>query len=135
MKPILCLDFDGVVHLYISGWQGAATVGDGPVPGVFDFIERAMEHFTIAIFSSRSNQDGGLYAMKTWLLLQWGLHLCDAGQPNYGARAVSLCQEIQWPLEKPQAFLTIDDRALCFGGLWSAYNPVELLKFKPWNKQ
>lgn len=135
MKPVLCLDFDGVVHLYSSGWQGASTIADGPVPGVFEFIEKAMEHFVIAIFSSRSHQDGGAYAMKTWLLLQWGLHLRDTGRENYGALAVSLCREIQWPLEKPPAFLSIDDRALCFGGLWSAYDPVELLKFKPWNKQ
>lgn len=134
MKPILCLDFDGVVHLYSSGWQGAATITDGPVPGVFDFIEKAMEHFTVAVFSSRSHQEGGIYAMKTWLLLLWGLDLLERGESDYAARAVTLSREIQWPIEKPPAFLSIDDRAVCFGGLWSAYNPAELLKFKPWNK-
>jgi hypothetical protein len=25
-KPILCLDFDGTIHSYISGWQGADVI-------------------------------------------------------------------------------------------------------------
>jgi len=40
-KPILCLDFDGVIHSYSSGWKGADVIPDPPVPGAFDFIRRA----------------------------------------------------------------------------------------------
>ena len=37
-KPILCLDFDGVIHSYTSGWKGARIILDPPVPGALDFI-------------------------------------------------------------------------------------------------
>lgn len=29
-KPILCLDFDGVIHSYASGWKGADVIPDPP---------------------------------------------------------------------------------------------------------
>lgn len=38
VKPILCLDFDGVCHSCTSGWQGVAQANDPPVPGLFDFL-------------------------------------------------------------------------------------------------
>ena len=41
-KPILCLDFDGVVHSYLSGWKGPWSIPDPPMPGILDFITDAM---------------------------------------------------------------------------------------------
>jgi hypothetical protein len=122
-KPILCLDFDGVIHSYSSGWKGAHVIPDPPVPGAFAFIRRAQEHFTVAIYSSRSNQPGGLEAMKDYVALNSELGFRD---PLIG---------IEWPLEKPPAMITIDDRALCFTGNWADYDCAELLNFKPWNKR
>jgi hypothetical protein len=66
-KPILCLDFDGVIHSYSSGWKGADTIPDPPVAGAIQFLREAVEHFRVAIFSSRSNQVGGIQAMRQWL--------------------------------------------------------------------
>jgi len=66
-KPILCVDFDGVLHSYKSGWNGAQIVADPPVDGALEFLIRATEHFQVCIYSSRSRQWGGKRAMKQWL--------------------------------------------------------------------
>jgi hypothetical protein len=117
--PILCLDFDGVIHSYTSGWKGADVIPDDPVPGAIIFIRDAIDHFRVAIYSSRSGQSGGIEAMQSWLTKHWG----------YGNTAKLLM--IEWPTEKPPAFVTIDDRALTFTGVWPAIG--ELKSFKPWN--
>lgn len=127
-KPILCLDFDGVIHSYSSGWQGADIVPDPAVPGAVDFIVRAIEHFTVSIFSSRSNQNMGVEAMQFWLKCQFYKQM-EAGDAD------PILSLIQWPKEKPPALITIDDRALTFSGNWKEYDCEELLAFKPWNKR
>ena len=127
--PILCLDFDGVIHSYTQPWQGADVIPDPPVPGVFDFILSALDHFTIAIHSSRTSQTGGLAAMQSYVLKG----LIDYMGPGLEPEANLTFSRIQWPTEKPPAFLTIDDRVLCFNGNWPDIS--ELKAFKPWNKR
>lgn len=127
MKPILCLDFDGVIHSYASGWKGAAIIPDPPVPGAIAFIRGALEHFRVAIFSSRSHQPGGLTAMREWL----GYHVLD--QRLSDQEDLAWASAIEWPLEKPSAMVTLDDRAITFDGTWPQ---IETLRaFKPWNKK
>ena len=127
-KPILCLDFDGVIHSYSSGWKGAEIIPDPPVAGAMKFIWDATEHFRVAVFSSRSNQPGGLSAMKAWLYHHfkdyWGTHATQADDK---------LSDIEWPLEKPAAMVTIDDRALTFDGTWPRIE--DLKAFRPWNKR
>lgn len=127
-KPILCLDFDGVIHSYASGWKGADVIPDPPVDGAMKFIWNATEHFRVAIFSSRSNQSGGLSAMKAWLEKHfrdyWGPHRTEADDK---------LAELEWPKEKPAAMVTLDDRALTFEGTWPAIDALKT--FRPWNKR
>ena len=66
-KPILCLDFDGVIHSYESGWQGPDSIPDPPVEGALAFIVAALATFDVQIYSTRSHQPGGIDAMKDWL--------------------------------------------------------------------
>lgn len=130
-KPILCLDFDGVIHSYTSGWKGADNIPDTPVDGAIQFIMDAREKFEIHIFSSRSHQDGGIIAMQAWLRRYLHEYLGIRGS----GRTVSghiVYDEIKWPTVKPPAMITIDDRALTFTGVWPSVS--ELLEFKPWNK-
>ncbi len=127
-KPILCLDFDGVLHSYTSGWQGAAVIPDPPVPGAIDFLYEAIQHFDVCIYSSRSHQEGGIDAMVEWLSIHdklWRAQQKPA--PN-----LLLWAYVRFPDVKPAAFVTIDDRAITFTGVWPPM--ALLLAFKPWNK-
>ena len=130
-KPILCLDFDGVIHSYMSGWKGADTIPDPIVPGFFAFLLEAQSHFDVQIFSSRSHQPGGIVAMLDYLYKEATnclIHEADFDLP----RVIDALDDIKWPTQKPPAMLTIDDRALTFTGNWPAVE--QLLSFKPWNK-
>lgn len=151
-KPILCLDFDGVLHSYTSGWKGARVIPDPPVPGALEFLVGALDHFEVCILSSRSHQWGGRRAMKRWLrerLVALGCGHAEAIPAWMEARifrtvgmdpwdeevryAVDLIiKEIRWPLFKPPATVTLDDRALTFTGKWPSIDA--LLAFRPWNK-
>lgn len=126
-KPILCLDFDGVIHSYTSGWQGADVVSDPPVDGAIPFMYIAQTYFTVAVFSSRSRQAGGIEAMRRWLKRHAKQHEDAHLMP------ADWVDEIEWPAEKPPAFVTLDDRAITFTGVWPDVD--ELRAFKPWNKR
>ena len=159
-KPTLVLDFDGVLHSYTSGWKGAAVIPDPPVPGALEFVVRALERFEVAVLSSRSHQWGGRGAMKRWLHnhLTW-LGGCDPSNvhdPSYRVpewwsayiakhsamepwdhevdyAAKRVVREIKWPIFKPAAIYTIDDRAHQFTGEWPTLETIAA--FKPWNKR
>lgn len=119
-KKILCLDFDGVCHSYVSGWKSAAVIPDPPVDGMWRFLENAVYPFEVHVFSSRSNQDGGIEAMKAW----FELHAETEHQKE-------VVKQLQFPTEKPPAFVGIDDRVLTFTGKWPLVD--ELTRFKTWS--
>jgi len=146
MKPILCLDFDGVIHSYTSGWKGARNITDTPVKGALEFIIKAMGYFEVNIFSSRSHQWGGRRAMKRWVESELYSYLAKEepdlfnledpfkdGQDCALSLAQSYSDSIKFPKHKPAAMVSIDDRAVQFTGEWP---DLENLKtFKPWNKK
>lgn len=125
-KPILCLDFDGVLHRYDSGWKGADVIPDPMTDGAAEFLAQAVEAFRVAIFSSRSNQPMGIEAMQVWLRSQLYKRM---DQPE-ADRIFSL---VEWPREKPPAMVTLDDRAVQFTGYWPG---IETLKmFRTWQQE
>jgi hypothetical protein len=130
----VCLDFDGVIHSYTSGWQGADIVADGPVPGaIFAMYGYHLGNLEVSVFSSRSNQFGGIAAMKS-AIRGWAFDaLRGESTPKYLTEQVEgFLNAIKYPTEKPAAWITIDDRAVQFKGDFPAVQ--EINDFKPWYK-
>lgn len=130
-KPILCIDFDGVLHSYSSGWKGPRNIPDPPVEGAIEWLESLLgcpdyfgiapryKDFKVCIYSSRSRYLFGKRTIKKWLV-RHGLDI------NY-------LELISFPTRKPPAFLQIDDRAITFTGTFPSVE--EMKSFKPWNKR
>lgn len=142
-KPILCIDFDGVIHSYDKGWQDGSIYGD-VVSGFFEWMFHASERFKLVVYSSRSKTVEGRHDMAVWIADKYILSRKDN---TYKVRvlcptsnAVSLeigSAVLEFAHEKPPAFLTIDDRAVEFGGRWDSpfLHPQYLAEFKPWNQR
>jgi len=113
---ILCVDFDGVIHSYLSGWKGATEIPDPPVKGAIEWLNELCDHpeWDPQIYSSRSKEEGAIDAMRAWLK-RHGLKYWDV---------------IGMPTQKPAAFLTVDDRAICFRGTFPSR--LEMTCFRPW---
>ncbi len=127
-KSILVCDFDGVLHSYSSGWKGAAEIPDPPVTGAMAFLAQACRVFTVAIFSSRSHQEGGIDAMKAWITGYATIALDE-----HEIETDAWVQELQFPLVKPAAMITLDDRAVRFNGVFP--DPRDLKGFLTWQQR
>ncbi len=127
-KPILCIDFDGVIHKYSGGWQNG-KIYDVVTDGFFEWAEKAARFFKLVIYSSRSKDEDGIIAMGLWFTEQRRQWREKGGTASDGKL------EFEFAHEKPPAFLTIDDRAIAFNGDWSELDPEKLAAFKPWNQR
>lgn len=134
-KPILCVDFDGVIHSYASGWQGETVIPDPPVKGAIKWLWEATEWFDVQVYSSRSKSADGRLAMFRFLYENARLEFGADHPMSHPAGKSFDDYPVSFAHEKPAAFLTIDDRAICFEGDWSDLEPADLLQFRPWNKR
>lgn len=158
-KPTICFDFDGVIHSYLSRWYGPRIIEDPAVPGAIHCILRILEtrRFQVAIHSSRSGYWFGRRAMKKWLIKEAGLcfvddlqhpavddkwslwHHCGFStamgtiEQEMDSAGHWLVRQINWPLYKPPAIMTIDDRAMQFQGSFPDIETID--QFQPWNKK
>ena len=94
-------------------------VVDPPVHGAFDWLKMMTEDddFEVAIYSSRNLTHGGRDTMRRWFRAH---HLPE-----------EVLEKLTFPIHKPAAFLTIDDRCFLFQG--SFPSTEEIHTFKPWN--
>lgn len=136
-KKILCLDFDGVIHSYISGWKGdVRTMNDPIVPGAIEFLIEAVKDFDVQIYSSRSGNPLGIQAMYNYTYENAVRYYSQFKYDTIGecppeqALAKGLMNKLSFPTHKPPAWVALDDRVLNFDGNWPS---IETLKnFKPW---
>lgn len=126
MRKLICLDFDGVIHEYTSPWSGPTAISDQPVVGAIPWMHRAIQEADLAVYSSRSGHEGGIQAMQNWL----HTHAGPLWEDTPVRRGLV---HLQWPITKPAALVTLDDRAITFSGVWPDLD--RLLAFKPWNKR
>lgn len=125
--PIICLDFDGVLHSFHDGWKGPRAINEPPVPGAITWlydllhaIAMGLIYFEVDIYSCRSKYWGGRKAMRNWLIDRFR----DDG---YNSCLIEL---IKFPLFKPPPHIMIDDHGISFDGTFPTIK--ELKKFKPW---
>ena len=126
-RPILSLDFDGVIHSYTTKWIAPHVIPDPPVPGAIAFLREAVKHFRVCIYSTRSATEAGRSAMAQWL----GLYVAEYRLSD--DEELAWASKIEFPDTKPPALVGIDDRVLTFEGEWPSMG--RLLTFKPWNKR
>lgn len=134
-KPILCVDFDGVIHSYESGWKGATVIPDPPTKGALRWLWKATEWWDVQVYSSRSKDPEAREAMLQWMVKH---SLIEFGEDHPMSRDDDESRAnypVTFAYEKPAAFLTIDDRAVCFEGDWNELDAYDLTHFKPWNKR
>ena len=138
MRKNICIDFDGVIHSYKSGWCGISNIPDLPVKGAIKWLKTLVRaghvetaacfgdpagwelDYQVMIYSSRSKSWRGRRAMKNWL-------------KKNGLKYGGFLPKIKFPKKKPACWLTIDDRAICFKGEFPTEEEIE--NFKPWKEE
>lgn len=98
-RPTVCIDFDGTIHSYRSGWQGAASIPDPPIHRCDEAIARLRKSYRVVIHSARCATEEGRNAIWEWLA-------------KYGIEVDDVCEH------KPPAKIYLDDRGIQFTGDW-----------------
>jgi hypothetical protein len=118
-KYTVAVDFDGVLHMYKSGWKDLDIIEDEPHEDAWAVLEQYVENFHVHIFSARGLEPRGIDAMKKW----FKQHNC----PQH------VFDKLIFATQKPPAHIFLDDRAWQFNGIFPTV--AEIQAFKPWNKR
>lgn len=109
---VVCVDFDGVINSYRSGFTRDGEIADEPLPGAQDAIMRLRRKYTVLVFSTRARSVEGRNAIIAWLA-------------KYNIEVDGIVNQ------KPPAHVYIDDRAVCFTGDWTRCM-TEVENFQTW---
>jgi hypothetical protein len=117
-NPCIAVDFDGVIHSYVSGWLGSTIIPDPPLPGAIEWLNKIVHEFKVVIFSARCNDPDAIQEMKAWMR-RWGL-------------SDFTIEKFIFEPGKPSCHVFIDDRAIRFTGNFWDLSAKNLRGFKPW---
>jgi hypothetical protein len=98
-RRTVCLDFDGVLHSYRSGWCGSEIIPDPPIHGTRESVARLRQQYRVVIHSARCHTEAGRRAVQSWLV-------------KHNIEVDEVCEH------KPPAHVYVDDRAVRFRGNW-----------------
>ena len=108
------LDFDGVIHSYISGWQGLENIPDPPCKGIKEAIDEIRQKYKVVVVSSRTSTQKGIKAIEDYLR-------------KYNIVVDEISDT------KPPDIVYVDDRAISFSN--DANTLLERIgNFKPWQE-
>lgn len=112
----IAIDFDGVLHLYSSGWTGVEPTDD-PVPGAQRFMERLIKRgYTPVVYSARALEKDGVEEIRLWL-------------------AKHDFPRVKVTSDKIPALLYLDDRGLRFEGDFDEVMAfIDQGDLDPWHK-
>lgn len=116
-RPLLCVDFDGVLHSYASGWKGPTTISDPPVDGAIEWLAMIDAYFDLAVTSVRNASPGAADAMRAW----FREHGLDEG----------VLSRLAFPRHTPRGDVYLDDRGYRFEGRFPSFD--ELGDLEPWH--
>ncbi|MDQ5820574.1 MAG: hypothetical protein M3540_03950 [Actinomycetota bacterium] len=108
----IAVDFDGVLHSYVSGWVAADALPDPPVPGAIEWLNEVAAEYDILILTTRARYPEAIPAIEAWLR-----------EHGFTGECVVTC-------EKGPALLYLDDRAWRFRGKFPTLRTIRYAK--PW---
>lgn len=123
----VAVDFDGVIHEYVTPWVAPHVIPDGPnAPDVIGDLCRLIQHFDVVILTTRARTWRGRRAIRRWL--RW--HSGNLWHDGFGLRGL---RHVVITNRKVAALVYIDDRAFryCGGPLPTR---EEIHRMVPWNK-
>jgi hypothetical protein len=99
LRRTVCLDFDGVLHSYRSGWRGEEIIPDPPIHGTREAVANLRKQYRVVVYSARCRTPEGRQAIENWLR-------------KHDIEVDEVCEH------KPPALVYVDDRAIPFRGDW-----------------
>ena len=96
----IAVDFDGVLHSYITPWVAPHIIPDPPVEGAVEWWNRIAYEYDAYVLTTRAQTMGGIAAIRRWMK-KYGFYV----SPNLTITATKFAASIY-----------VDDRGYRFTG-------------------